>query len=1104
MDGWIKTAFSCIFNRGPKTATPRFVAWMMVSILLTMNSILPRAAYAQTGASDAGMPSTVAAQRPVDDDVLCSPLPLSSACGVIDVAGKTATPAAHASSRFAFALPDLGNDRAAKSRATSKQPSPFLQPVLQQLAQAGQFVGSGVSLSDLASNYAASRASQYVVGDLQRWLSQYGTASISMGADIHGLRDGSANFLLPLFDNKGSSLVFTQLGYQRWEGRNTINVGLGARHFNQHSMYGANVFFDNDVTGHNQRLGAGFEYGTDYFRLAANGYLGLTGWHQSRDYADYDERPANGFDVSSQMYLPSLPQLGAKLKYEQYFGNGVDLFGTGNRQKNPFAITAGLDYTPVPALTLGASYRRGEGGLSDVLFNAQLTYRMGVPLSQQFDPRAVASMRSLAGSRYDLVQRNNRIVLDYRKRVVIRLTLGAALTGFPGEVAPIPATVTSTYGVQTIQWSAPALMANGGVITAQDGAYSLTFPTYQPGGTNTYTITAVARDRLGNTSSPAQMQVTVESPGDNVSIDRSTTDISPNRIYADGQSTALLTITVLNGNGDGVAGLAQDIVVKSAFANLSSAQAVARPTAKSAASPDPVIGPISAQGDGVYVATITAGTALGTLTVTPSLKNENVTLKRATLQLVATNSAVNATLTDPIVVTPQATQPADGQTAYTFSAHVIDANTGNALANYPLVGLRWQVNPSPASLQDAGWLTLTSGSSTTDANGNITATLASKVANVPFTVSAQLGSATPHNAPPVSFSIVAHIASLSIVNPASGNTEIATLNNVLNTPVILHAPLPLSASAQDGYAFIARIVDARGLPVANQLLSSLNFQWLRGRSLDVNDRYFEQTSTDGLGQAIAYFGSVAQTGSTGAFTLAAQLGGQAVRPAQPANVAFTDIPGDTHQVQYVGAGGVSLGAGVIRDSQATTFVKNVTFARLDPNIFNTQGGDTFVTASSSAPDVISVDSSTGLMNALKPGTATVGEVFAHNGYRFTRYVTLTPQSVLYVPYVGGTPLPITSPSYDPDGDDNTCEKWSRDGGDAGIESVTRTDADALKALVPVQNLLNFWGASPPPVSSRRFYMADPSGQNGWSSMTVPGGTINRNDQLDGTLVCKVQ
>lgn len=79
----------------------------------------------------------------------------------------------------------------------------------------------------------------------------------------------------------------------------------------------------------------------------------------SSRYEDYDERVANGFDVRATGYLPAYPQLGANIIYEQYYGNSVGLFGDDedDRQKNPHAITVGLNYTPVPLVTVGLNQK---------------------------------------------------------------------------------------------------------------------------------------------------------------------------------------------------------------------------------------------------------------------------------------------------------------------------------------------------------------------------------------------------------------------------------------------------------------------------------------------------------------------------------------------------------------------------------------------------------------------------------------------------------------------------------------------------------------------------------------------------------------------------
>lgn len=183
-------------------------------------------------------------------------------------------------------------------------------------------------------------------------------------------------------------------------------------------MLGANIFLDYDLSRDHARAGFGGEYWRDFLKLSANAYVGLTGWKTSQDVEDYEERPASGWDLRAEGYLPSYPQLGAKMVYEQYYGNEVGLFGKDERQKNPHALTAGVSWTPVPLLKLSAEQRAGKAGEHDTRFGAEASYRIGDSLRSQLDPDAVGALRSLAGSRYDLTDRNNDIILEYRKQEV--------------------------------------------------------------------------------------------------------------------------------------------------------------------------------------------------------------------------------------------------------------------------------------------------------------------------------------------------------------------------------------------------------------------------------------------------------------------------------------------------------------------------------------------------------------------------------------------------------------------------------------------------------------------------------------------------------------
>ncbi|REF26800.1 inverse autotransporter-like protein with beta domain [Xenorhabdus cabanillasii] len=289
--------------------------------------------------------------------------------------------------------------------------------ITRNIQTVGNILSSSSSkLAEQAKSYALGKFNSTVASEAQKWLSQFGTAKINFGLDRKGkLENNSLDLLLPLYDNKADWLLFSQLGYRNKDSRNTVNLGLGGRYFYQNWMYGLNTFYDYDLTGKNRRVGFGGEIWGDYIKLSANAYRRLSDWQISRYFEEHHERPANGYDINGEFFLPVYPNLGGKLVYEQYFGENVTLFNRDTKQKNPRQVKLGVTYTPIPLITMGVDYKQGEGGRTETQFLANINYRLGVPLSTQLSPDNVAAMRALAGSRYDLVERNNNIVLDHRK-----------------------------------------------------------------------------------------------------------------------------------------------------------------------------------------------------------------------------------------------------------------------------------------------------------------------------------------------------------------------------------------------------------------------------------------------------------------------------------------------------------------------------------------------------------------------------------------------------------------------------------------------------------------------------------------------------------------
>ncbi|HEY0208470.1 inverse autotransporter beta domain-containing protein [Acerihabitans sp.] len=492
---------------------------------------------------------------------------------------------------------------------------------------AAHALSAGNILSAQQSDKAAlNMARSAVTGEMgqsaKRWLDQFGTARLQLNFDERLKFDNSAlDLLVPLYDNQ-DAMVYTQGGIRNKDDRNTGNIGAGIRTFYGDWMYGLNSFFDNDFTGKNRRAGMGAEAWTNNLKLSANSYFRLSGWRQSRDFADYNERPANGYDLRAEAFLPSHPQLGAKLMYERYRGDEVALFGKDNRQKDPYAMTTGLNYTPIPLLTLGAEHRQGKGGRHDSSVNLQMQYRLGESWRIQTDPTAVAAGRTLAGSRYDLVERNNHIVLDYKKQDIFRLRMPEQLSGRAGQSLTITAQVTGAHAMDRIEWDGAGLTAAGGSVAQQTpGTLLVTLPPFLAGGaTNMYTLGATAYDKKGNASNRAHTLLSVSGHG--ISVAATSTRAAPDALAADGMSTSLLSIELKSDDNLPLSGLADALTLTPMFEAEDSGPISGARLAPSGA---PTIGAITETANGVYSATLTAGNDPGQVIITPAIQGLQLT-----------------------------------------------------------------------------------------------------------------------------------------------------------------------------------------------------------------------------------------------------------------------------------------------------------------------------------------------------------------------------------------------------------------------------------------------------------------------------------------------
>ncbi|SHI14780.1 Invasin beta-domain of outer membrane [Pantoea sesami] len=482
----------------------------------------------------------------------------------------------------------------------------------QRLAQAASRAGTFLSNSpdsDAAASLARGAAAGHASAEVQQWLSQFGTARTTIDVDKDfSLKGSSLDLLVPLYDSP-DLLTFAQGGIRRADDRTQSSLGLGVRSFGAESMLGASAFIDHDLSRSHTRAGLGLEYWRDNLRLGANSYMRLSGWRDSPDVTDYLERPANGWDITARGWLPSLPQLGASLGFERYYGEEVGLFGHSNRQKDPYAATAGLNWTPFPLLTLNAEQRQGKGSASDSRLGLELRYTPGIPWAQQTSPDAVQAMRSLAGGRQDLVERNNNMVLEYKKKEVITLKAQEQVTGYAGEQKPLSVELKSKYPVERVEWSAPELEAAGGIIMSSGPrSHGVTLPAWKAGGesANTYSVRGVAVDSRGNRSGESRTRVTVSQAA--ISPALSGVSLSSVQLVPDGTDAQTVTLTLRDAQGNAVDVDESEITVERADA--------AGKKAKSAGGSRAQVTPFVRSGAGMYDLTVTAGTEAERFTLT--------------------------------------------------------------------------------------------------------------------------------------------------------------------------------------------------------------------------------------------------------------------------------------------------------------------------------------------------------------------------------------------------------------------------------------------------------------------------------------------------------
>ncbi|CDG22245.1 putative invasin [Xenorhabdus poinarii G6] len=370
-------------------------------------------------------------------------------------------------------------------------------------SQWGQLTRSH-SPDEAAKTLVAQQLSSAVTSTLTPWLNQYGNARLTLPFDSRFSLKGISFDWLLLWYSAASGTAFSQFGVKTNHGQTTTSMGFGYRYLTRNWLWGANVFWDALWPAQHHRYSLGLEAWHDNVKLSANLYQRLSHWKPYR-LTDFDARPANGWDIQAEAYLPAFPHWGGQLQFEQYYGQQVALFGESERQKNPYSVTAGLTYTPVPLVTLGADFRQGKQSVRENRFTLGMNYRFGVPFNLQLDPNEVAPLRSLRSSQLDFVNRRSDMVLDYQEQTLIILTFPAFLNGYAGKAITFVPTIQSKYPLARLELDTGELQQAGGkMLYQQPDKVTLLLPktTEKP-----VRLSGVAVDSRGNRSNRATVMI---------------------------------------------------------------------------------------------------------------------------------------------------------------------------------------------------------------------------------------------------------------------------------------------------------------------------------------------------------------------------------------------------------------------------------------------------------------------------------------------------------------------------------------------------------------------------------------------------------------------
>ena len=241
--------------------------------------------------------------------------------------------------------------------------------------------------------------------------------NLNIGSDSFGLRNGSSALsefmaVYRLYETP-SSFFFNQTSVSNFDGRNTVNIGFGARYiFNADTtILGANTFFDYELDSAHRRIGLGAELLTSLFEVRANSYAAQS---KLTNYKGFDETALDGSDIKITGKIPY-----ADIYFEKSYWTDNNGYSTNNEE-----LGVSAEILENLTLTVAQQKKETKGAVGVIALNYSIPLgAKRLTTNSKADRDFTLKLKSVRSELYKPVQRENRIMKKSIK-------LGVTVSGY--------------------------------------------------------------------------------------------------------------------------------------------------------------------------------------------------------------------------------------------------------------------------------------------------------------------------------------------------------------------------------------------------------------------------------------------------------------------------------------------------------------------------------------------------------------------------------------------------------------------------------------------------------------------------------------------------